>query len=334
MTDNKSRTPDQAGGVLLGERVIPVPASISEQARTTLRNLAARPMIDNDYPPADDMDAWREYISAHDREMFEQLAAGWSHLPDLMTSTEPDSVAGVTVYRSLPRDRPAETANLLCLYFHGGALVYLGGEGAHFQGMDFAASSGLATLSVDYGMPPDKPFPVGLDESLAVYRKMLEQYDAAQIIFAGSSAGGNIAAALALRAPDEGLPLPGGMVLMTPELDLTESGDSFQTNRNIDGVLIEGMPGLNRLYAAGHPLDDPYVSPLFGDFSKGFPPTFLKTGTRDLFLSNTVRMHRALRRAEIDAELHVWEAMPHGGFFGAPEDLEVAQELRRFLKRL
>jgi monoterpene epsilon-lactone hydrolase len=86
------------------------------------------------------------------------------------------------------------------------------------------------------------------------------------------------------------------------------------------------------LYAQGHDLRDPYLSPLFGDLS-GFPPTFLQTGTRDLFLSNTVRMHRALRDAGVDAELHVWEAMPHGGFFGAPEDDEIGVEVRRFLEK-
>lgn len=75
------------------------------------------------------------------------------------------------------------------------------------------------------------------------------------------------------------------------------------------------------------------VAPLFGDFAKGFSPTFLNCGTRDVFLSNTVRMHRALLKAGIPAELHVWEAMPHGGFFGAPEDDEVHAAQADFILR-
>jgi acetyl esterase/lipase len=91
------------------------------------------------------------------------------------------------------------------------------------------------------------------------------------------------------------------------------------------------MPA-NLLYADGHDLADPYLSPLFGDFTEGYPPTILSTGTRDLFLSNTVRMHRALRNAGIPAELHVIEAAPHGGFFGSsPEDAEIGREVRRFI---
>jgi acetyl esterase/lipase len=79
---------------------------------------------------------------------------------------------------------------------------------------------------------------------------------------------------------------------------------------------------------------DPWLSPLFGDFSKGFPPTILVSGTRDMLLSPTVMMHRALRRAGIEAELHVFEAMPHGGLGGAsPEDRELQQEIAGFIRR-
>ena len=76
----------------------------------------------------------------------------------------------------------------------------------------------------------------------------------------------------------------------------------------------------------------PSSRPLFGDFA-GFPPTLLQAGTRDLFLSNAIRMHRALRAAGVDAELHVFEAMPHGGFFGAPEDGEVLAQQASFIRK-
>ena len=92
------------------------------------------------------------------------------------------------------------------------------------------------------------------------------------------------------------------------------------------------MP-VNLLYAAGHDLADPYLSPLFGDFD-GFPADVPASGTRDLFLSNTVRMHRQLLAAGVRAELHVLEAMPHGGFFGsAPEDAELDAAINAFLDK-
>jgi acetyl esterase/lipase len=92
------------------------------------------------------------------------------------------------------------------------------------------------------------------------------------------------------------------------------------------------MPA-NLLYAGGHNLTDPYVSPLFGDFTKGFPPTLLQSGTRDLFLSNTVLMHRALRRANVEAELHIFDAATHVMFMGGPESDDRTQELRKFTNR-
>lgn len=124
--------------------------------------------------------------------------------------------------------------------------------------------------------------------------------------------------------------MPAGLVLMTPEVDLTESGDTFETLMGIDPVLKARLTESIALYAAGRPLDDPMLSPLFGDLN-GFPPTLLQSGTRDLFLSNTVRMHRRLLQVGVPAELHVFEAMPHGGFFAGPEDMDKDTEIARFV---
>lgn len=112
-----------------------------------------------------------------------------------------------------------------------------------------------------------------------------------------------------LRARDEGPALPAGLVLLTPEIDLTESGDSFAINADADVVLKGGLSRLNALYANGQELAHPFLSPLFGDLT-GLPRTFLQSGTRDLFLSNAVRMHRALLRAAVPVEIHIFEGMP------------------------
>src|SRR3546814_18188848 len=97
-------------------------------------------------------------------------------------------------------------------------------------------------------MPPDHPYPAALDDCIAAYRALLEDPAAWEIIVRGSSAGGNLAAALMLRARDAGLPFPAGLVLATPELDLTESGDRFHTKEGIT-VVVKGP-----LMAANHPI--------------------------------------------------------------------------------
>jgi monoterpene epsilon-lactone hydrolase len=194
------------------------------------------------------------------------------------------------------------------LDIHGGALILAGGDLCRLMATGGALSRDMITWAIDYRMPPIHPYPAALDDCMATYRRALEVRSPEDVFVGGGSAGGNLAAALLLRAKDEGLPMPAALVLRTPEVDLTESGDSFHTVLGIDPVL-KPLMHVNRLYANGHDLAHPYLSPLFGDVT-GFPPTFLQTGTRDLFLSNTVRMHRKLRSAGVETELHVFEAMP------------------------
>lgn len=123
--------------------------------------------------------------------------------------------------------------------------------------------------------------------------------------------------------------MPAAAVLLSPEVDLTESGDSFNTLAEWDNTL-SSLAAVNALYAGDHNLADPYISPLFGDFT-GFPPVFLQAGPRDLFLSNSVRMHRRLLADGVRAELHVFEAMPHGMFAGTPEGDELVNAIREFV---
>jgi acetyl esterase/lipase len=242
-------------------------------------------------------------------------------------------VAAIDVYEITPAETADSEQDCAILLLHGGAFLYGSGIGAAYMAMPLADAARIKTFSVDYRMPPDHPFPVGLDDVIDAYRWLLQRFAPEKIVVAGSSAGAGLAASFVLKARDIGLPMPAACVLATPEADLTESGDTFETNDTIDVVLPHRMPVMNALYADGHDLRDPYLSPLFGDFTKGFPATILLSGTRDLFLSNTVLMHRALLRAGVEAELHIWEAMPHGGFFGAPEDKEVLDQQARFVRK-
>ncbi len=89
------------------------------------------------------------------------------------------------------------------------------------------------------------------------------------------------------------------------------------------------------LYAAGHDLRDPLLSPVYGDL-RGFPPAILTSGTRDLYLSHTVRIHRKLRAAGVEADLHVFEGLSHTQWLAvpdAPETREYHDEVARFFDR-
>jgi acetyl esterase/lipase len=315
--------------VVLPARAIEPPATISVEARAVLAESASLPPMSR--PAVDDLEGWRRAKEASEA-FWESLAA--QMLAACRCRVDTESICGVMTYRCIPAE-PDDPAQPLYLYFHGGAFVFGAGRFAMALGARAADDLGLTTFSVDYRTPPAHPFPAALEDGLAVYRELLAGAAGRRIVIGGSSAGANLAAAVTLLIRDRGLPLPAAAVLLTPEVDLTEAGDTFRTNELLDVTLKTGLPECNALYAAGHLLTDPYVSPLFADFGRGFPPTLIQSGTRDLFLSNSVLMHRKLRCAGVDAELHVWEAMPHGGFgFGSvPENAEIGEEVRRFIAR-
>jgi acetyl esterase/lipase len=307
-------------------RDIPVPAHLSPQAQAFL---SLPPRTGADYPALDDAEGWRRHIAQSDAMIMQMFLGGRTAFAGSVHDLREGEARGFELVPAGvgPGDRR------VYLDIHGGALIMGAGEVCKAMAMSTARTVGARVIAVDYRMPPDHPFPVGLDDCLACYRAVLRDHAPGEIIVGGSSAGGNLAAATLLRARDEGLPLPAAAVLLSPEVDLTESGDTFHTNAGIDamGSLMQA----NLLYAAGHALTDPYVSPLLGDLAKGFPPTLLTAGTRDVFLSNAVRFHRKLRAAAIPAELHVLEAAPHGAFAGSsPEEAEFDAEVRGFCERM
>ncbi len=312
-----------ADGLHVPARDIPVPAHLSDTARAYLMPPPARMA----YPELGDLAAWKAYVEAMDNAVLPLLRQIGGSVEAQVLEID---AGGARVFDIRAAGVAPDSPGVI-LEIHGGALILCGGELCRIMGTFTSARLQRRVWSVDYRMPPEHPYPAALDDCVAAYRALLREYAPSEIIISGGSAGGNLAAALVLRARDEGLPLPAGVILGTPECDLTESGDSFHTNLGVDPSLRSLMP-VNLLYADGHDLRDPYLSPLFGDFTKGFPPTMLTTGTRDLYLSNTVRMHRALRAAGIPAALHLTEAGPHTGFPGGPEGNQIDQETRLFVE--
>jgi acetyl esterase/lipase len=307
----------------MSERTFPAPSTVSEQARTWL----AFDGGELSYPAYEDTEAWLALAEQANRSTVRRFP-----ISELPVHVEDLDVDGATVYAARPHGVEEKPDQAVFLWMHPGGLLVGGGDACRATTARTALSTGMHTWGLDYRLPPLHPYPAALDDALAVYRRLLRDRGPSRVFVGGDSAGGNIAAALLLHAKDAGLPMPAALVLNSPQVDLTEAGDTFQTLAGVDNVL-RSLQATNALYAAGADLREPYLSPLLGDLS-GFPPTFLRSGTRDLFLSNTVRMHRNLRDAGVEAELHVFEAMPHGGFGGdAPEDREAIAEQRHFLDK-
>jgi acetyl esterase/lipase len=319
----------KTGGVQLEPQLIPEPQAISQGARDYLNTpfwAGERERID-----PDDIAGWRTAIDQV-AEMFKPLAA--MMLETSGATVEKADLGGVDVYVATPRDLAPSDEDKAHIYIHGGGWAYMGGEACGGQGAAQAGRLGLRTYSVDYRYPPFHRFPAALDDCVTVYGELIRVYRPENIVISGGSAGGNLTAATGLRIRDQGLPWPAALGLMTPCTDGALLSDSISINDQLDFLKAQTMADFWTVYAGKHDRKDPYLSPVYGDYSQGFPPTFLQTGTRDLLLSDTVRLHRAMCAGGVDAQLHVWEAMPHGGFGGVtPEDADMTRELKRFFTK-
>jgi acetyl esterase/lipase len=248
-----------------------------------------------------------------------------------------DTIAGVKVYHVTPDRIAPEHKNHLFVHVHGGGYVLEGGDSSVTEAVVVAASSGIRALSIDYRMPPDAPFPAAVDDTIAVYREVLKTRQPGQIAIGGTSAGGGLSFAAIHQMKSLNLPVPGAIFAGTPWADLTKTSDTLYSLEGIDRILVsyDGLvESLALFYADGQDLKNPLISPLYGDFN-GFPPTILVSGTRDMFLSDTVRAHRKLRDAGVVADLHVFEGLSHAGYLvaaGSPESISTFQEVSMFFK--
>jgi monoterpene epsilon-lactone hydrolase len=248
-----------------------------------------------------------------------------------------ETLEGVSVNWLMPSSINPNHRNHLFIHLHGGAYLMGAGDAGIQEGIIIAEKLGIAVVSIDYRMPPLHPFPAAVDDVVATYRALLKKHSNQSIAMGGTSAGGGLTLAATLRFKQLDLPLPGALYAGTPWADLSETGDSYFINEGIDRVLVtyKGiLAGAARLYADGRDLKDPLLSPVYGDFS-GFPPTYLVTGTRDLFLSATALTHRKLRRAGALADLNVYEGVSHADYLlqDLPESGEVFEELNKFISQ-
>jgi acetyl esterase/lipase len=254
----------------------------------------------------------------------EKNVAAWS--AKYGVSIREDTLGGVRVFRLTPKSPSPRNRRRIVLNFHGGAYVYAPGRSG-LEDAILVARAGFRVVCPDYRMAPDHPYPAAIDDAEAVWRALIASDAPKRIAVCGTSTGGGMTLALVHRLKVKKLPLPGALWAGTPWSDLTKTGDSYWTNEEADKALVgyDGILGAAAvLYAAGHDMRDPELSPVYGEFA-GFPPTHLTCGTRDLFLSNTVRVQRKLLDAGVTAELTVIEALSHADYVGLPESPESHQ---------
>lgn len=223
------------------------------------------------------------------------------------------------------------------LQLHGGG--YMGAvRNAYyvFAGLYNEVSHGCNVLTPDYRVAPEHPYPAALEDAVASYQWLLDKgYYGEQIIVAGDSAGGGLAMALCMYLKDHHMPMPGGVVAMSPWTDLTASGESYETNYERDPLFGNTRDSLIYVndYAGDHDKMDCYISPLFGDF-RGFPPMLIQVGSLEMLLSDSVSVAAKAREQGIRVRLSIYEGMFHVfqmAYLNIPESKKAWAEVGKFI---
>jgi acetyl esterase/lipase len=296
----------------------PPPETLSPEARAHLAALMAAGVTQAVDTPQ--MRAFTEQIQA-------LIGAEQRKAHDV--SLADDVIAGVPVRRIERASGDVDRSRVL-MNLHGGGFAT--DSGSLTENIPIAALSGLPVIAVLYRLAPEHPFPAAVGDALAVYRALLETHDARDIGVYGTSAGAVIGPQLMMRLKAEGLPLPGALGVFSGEPDLTGTADSlriFATAFEHDALV-----GAKDAYVAGADPRHPLVSPIYGDLS-GFPPTLCLASARDILLSGTVNLSRALTDAGVAAELVVYDALPHAfwSVMLAPESDDCFRRMAAFLTR-
>ncbi len=237
-----------------------------------------------------------------------------------------ESFGGVPGAMIIPRD---ELRSGIILYLHGGG--YVAGTLDYAKGFAslLSAECGMRVACLEYRLAPEHPYPSAIDDVLTAYKYLLDTgYTSDSILVAGESAGGGLSYALALKLRELSLPMPCGIITISPWCDLTLSGESYESNKEKDPSLSRDQleffadcylgavkdPKAERKKRAVKALEeskrDPLVSPVFSDLT-GMPPSLIFAGGDEILLSDSVNMNERLREHGVSSELIVRDGMWH-----------------------
>lgn len=264
----------------------------------------------------------------HERRMIDELCAPLEGLPG--AQAESVDAGGVKATWTTCSEAPERTV----MYLHGGAFALA--SPWHYRGLlsHLARDANAQVLAVDYRLAPEHLYPAAHEDAFTAYRWLLDDgHDPERLVIAGDSCGGTLTLAVAQRARSEGLPLPGGLILVSPWTDLTQSGESYELNAARDPwINKQDSDNQAALYLNGTPPDDPRVSPLHGDLS-GLPPILIQTGVGEVLLTDSLELTKKVSHSGGAVILELWPHALHVWPLWAsqlPEATEAISSMARF----
>jgi epsilon-lactone hydrolase len=237
------------------------------------------------------------------RDAYEGLHAEFSPPPEV--TIRPVSAGGVSALVVSPPD----VTSVSLIYLHGGGFMFGSAFGYRHLAGALAMAAGTGVLVPDFRLAPEHPFPAAIDDVVCAYRWLLERTDPGRIVIAGDSSGGGLTVSSLLAFKRDGLPQPAGAVLLCPGVDLTCTVVQRQSD-DPQPVVSDLVRSFVEAYLAGHPADDPLVSPLLADVS-GLPPLLIQAATGDPYCPESQALAAHAREHGIDARLELYPVATH-----------------------
>lgn len=252
-------------------------------------------------PPADSL------TTAERRAQYERAEKVFPTPPDVKVERVSAPVAPAEWLRP-----PTAVPGRVVLYLHGGGYVIGSPRSHRHLAGAIASAAGADALLLDYRLAPEHPYPAAVDDATAAYRWLLDQAIAPErIVIAGDSAGGGLTVAALLALREARVPLPAGGVCISPWVDLTCSGRSYETKAEADPIVRRGgVEEMARAYLGATPPRTPLASPLFADL-RGLPPLLIHVGSDEVLLDDAVQLAERARAAGVEAALEVHDRMIH-----------------------
>jgi epsilon-lactone hydrolase len=203
-------------------------------------------------------------------------------------------------------------ATTALMYLHGGGYGIGSAKSHRHLVGQLCAASGLVGYNIDYRLAPETVFPGAVDDALSAYRGLLDTgISPDKIIIAGDSAGGGLTMACALAINGAGLPQPAGLFVMSPWVNLTQSGTSYEAKAEADFICNrQDLQDWADAYLAGSEATNPLASPVYGDLA-GLAPLLIHVGSEEVLLSDSVKLAEVAGLAGVDVNLVVAPDMPH-----------------------
>ncbi|MGB0552768.1 MAG: alpha/beta hydrolase [Alphaproteobacteria bacterium] len=207
---------------------------------------------------------------------------------------------------------PNASEDAVLLFLHGGGYVIGSPDSHRHLVANLSEETGLQGLLVDYRLAPEDPFPAAVEDAISVYAALLTHgFEAEEIVVAGDSAGGGLVVAMMLAIRDANLPLPAAGICLSPWNDLTGTAKSLETNASVDPTVTkESLDFFAGEYLGEEDAQNPYASPLFGDFT-GLPPLLIQVGSVEVLLDDAVVLAERAKEAGVSVTLEIWDEMIH-----------------------